>query len=109
MQTLFYKSIRGQPKPNTSIINVLAIPCYAPMEIPYTLTKDKKWSTKAKSHHEGEHDIGEDIYYTIIYASIDKCKATKKSIWASFRLQIGGLKSTVALSFVFGKYCPIMD
>jgi hypothetical protein len=28
---------------------------------------------------------------------------------ASFRLQIGGLKSTVALSFVFGKYCLIMD
>jgi hypothetical protein len=29
--------------------------------------------------------------------------------WASFRLQIGSLKSTVPLLFVFVKYCSIMD
>lgn len=42
--------------------------------------KEKKRSTKANNHHEGKHDTSEDIYYTIIDASINKCKATKKII-----------------------------
>ncbi|CAD6258850.1 unnamed protein product [Miscanthus lutarioriparius] len=43
--------------------------------------KDKKRSTRPKSHHEGKHDTTKDIYYTIIDTSIDKWK-TKKSIYS---------------------------
>jgi len=46
--------------------------------IPYTLTNDRKWNTKSKTHYEGEHDTSEGIYYIIFDASIGKCKATKK-------------------------------
>ncbi|KXG27548.1 uncharacterized protein LOC110435232 isoform X2 [Sorghum bicolor] len=60
------------------VTNALAIPSSAPMDTLHP-HKDKKRSTRPKSHHEGKHDTTKDIYYTIIDTSIDKWKATKKS------------------------------
>jgi hypothetical protein len=65
----------------TGITNTLAIPSSAPMDTLHP-QKDKKRSTRPKSHHEGKHDTTKDIYYTIIDTSIDKYKTTKKSIYS---------------------------
>jgi hypothetical protein len=58
-----------------------SIPSFAPMDTLHP-NKDKKRSTRPKSHHEGKHDTTKDIYYTIIDTSIDKFKTTKKSIYS---------------------------
>jgi hypothetical protein len=65
----------------TGITNALAIPASAPMDTLHP-HKDKKRSTRPKSHHEGKHDTTKGIYYTIIDTSIDKWKTTKTSIYS---------------------------
>jgi hypothetical protein len=66
----------------TGTTNALAILSSTPMDTLHP-NKDKKMSTRPKSHHEGKHDTTKDIYYTIINTSIDKCKTTKKSIYSN--------------------------
>ncbi|CAD6255234.1 unnamed protein product [Miscanthus lutarioriparius] len=62
-----------QPQPTTMVSNVLGIPSFDPID---TLPLNKTFRKKKQSTCSTLCNV----YYTIIDASIDKCKATKKSI-----------------------------
>lgn len=82
MKPLTSESIHKQPKPTTSISNVLAIPFSASID---TLCphKEKKRSIESKNCHEAEHttkvvdNMSKKMHFTIFDSSNDGCKVTK--------------------------------